>query len=91
VSVTQAGREGVVQQLSRGALLGEVAFFDGSLRTATVTATTPSTILSLEFERFRKFLLAYPDSALIIAERIVHMLRHAETALVELQRAQRIG
>jgi CRP-like cAMP-binding protein len=91
LSVTQAGREGVVQQLSRGALLGEVAFFDGSLRTATVTATTPSTILSLEFERFRKFLLAHPDSALIIAARIVHMLRHAETALVELQRAQRIG
>lgn len=90
-SVTQSGRDGVVQQLSRGALLGEVAFFDGSLRTATVTATTPSTILSLEFERFRKFLLAHPDSALVIAARIVHMLRHAETALVELQRAQRIG
>ena len=48
-------------------------------------------ILSLEFERFRKFLLAHPNSALIIAARIVHMLRHAETALVELQRAQRIG
>jgi len=48
-------------------------------------------ILSLEFERFRKFLLTHPDSTLIIAARIVHMLRHAGTALVELQRAQRIG
>lgn len=90
LSITQSGRDGVVQHLSRGALLGEVAFFDGSLRTATVTATAPSTILSLEFERFRKFLLANPDSALIIATRIVRMLRHAETALVELQRAQRL-
>lgn len=56
-----------------------------------MTAKTLSTMLSLEFERFRKFLLAHPNSALIIAGRIVHMLRHAETALVELQSAQRVG
>jgi CRP-like cAMP-binding protein len=91
LSVTQAGREGVVQHLSRGALLGEVAFFENRLRTATVTATTPCIILSLEFERFRKFLLAHPDSALLIAARIARMLRNAEATLVELECARRTG
>jgi hypothetical protein len=91
LSVTQAGREGVVQRLSRGALLGEVAFFENRLRTATVTATTPCSILSLEFERFRKFLLAHPDSALLIAARIARMLRNAEATLVELECARRTG
>jgi CRP-like cAMP-binding protein len=91
LSVTQAGRDEVLQQLSRGAMLGEVAFFEGGLRTATVTATTPCSILSLEFERLRKFLLANPDSALIIAARLARMLRNAETMLVELERGRRTG
>jgi CRP-like cAMP-binding protein len=89
--VTQAGREGVVQHLSRGALLGEVAFFEADLRTATVTTATPCSILSLEFERFRRFLLAHPDSALVIAARIARMLRNAEATLVELERLRRAG
>ena len=83
VSVTQTGRSGIVQVVSRGGLFGEVAFFERGRRTATVTANSACTILSLEFERFRKFLLANPDSALMLAERLAHMLRAAEAMLVQ--------
>ncbi len=89
VSVTQEGRSGEVQLASRGAMFGEVAFFDRAFRTATVTARTPCIVLSLEFERFRKFLLANPDSALVIAARLARMLRTAEAALVKLEREER--
>jgi CRP/FNR family transcriptional regulator, cyclic AMP receptor protein len=89
VSVTQQGRSGVVQVAARGALFGEVAFFDRSFRTATVTTRTVCTVLSLEFERFRQFLLANPDSALVIAERLARMLRAAEVLLMGLQHGQR--
>lgn len=91
VSVTQEGRSGVVQLASRGALFGEVAFFDRAFRTATVTARTACIVLSLEFERFRKFLLANPDSALVIAARLARMLRTAEAMLVKLESVQRSG
>jgi cAMP-dependent protein kinase regulator len=86
VSITQQGRSGIVQAAARGAMFGEVAFFDRALRTATVTARTECIILSLEFERFRRFLLANPEAALVIAERLAHMLRRAEAALIQIPR-----
>lgn len=72
-----------MQLVSRGGLFGEIAFFERGRRTATVIAKSPCTILSLEFERFRKFLLANPESALILAERLARMLRSAEAMLVQ--------
>jgi CRP/FNR family cyclic AMP-dependent transcriptional regulator len=79
--VTQSGRDGAVRHLTRGALVGELAFFDGNVRTATVSAATESELLSLDYERLRKFLLAHPDAALVMAARIARMLRSAEEAL----------
>jgi CRP-like cAMP-binding protein len=89
VSVTQEGRSGIVQVAARGALFGEVAFFDRAFRTATVGARTACIVLSLEFERFRQFLLANPDSALVIAARLARMLRAAEAMLIRLQHDRR--
>jgi CRP-like cAMP-binding protein len=76
--VTQPRRAGVVRTLERGALLGELAFFEDEVRTATVRAGIDSVLLSLPFENFRAFLIAHPGSALILAGRIVRVLRGLE-------------
>jgi len=78
LAVTQPGRSGIVRMLERGALLGELAFFEDEVRTATVRADSDTVLLSLPFENFRAFLLAYPGSALILAGRIVRALRRLE-------------
>lgn len=79
--VTQPGRAGVVRMLERGTLMGELAFFEGEVRTATVRAGTDAVLLSLPFENFRAFLLAHPGSALVLAARVVRVLRVLEAEI----------
>jgi len=79
--VTQPGRAGVVRMLEPGALLGELAFFEDEVRTATVRANTNAVLLSLPFENFRAFLIAHPGSSLILAGRIVRALRELEAGI----------
>ena len=81
LDVTQEGRAGPVRQLRPGALLGELAFFADSARTATVRAVEPCVLLSLPYENFRVFLFRNPESLLVLTKRIVHTLRDAEAAL----------
>ena len=86
LEVTLAGRAEVVRRLERGALLGELAFFAGEVRTATVRAAETSVLLSLPFENFRAFLLANPEGALILTARIVRTLRELEAEMAALRR-----
>jgi CRP-like cAMP-binding protein len=79
--VTLPGRAGVVRMLERGSLLGELAFFENEVRTATVRAGADAVLLSLPFENFRAFLLAHPGSALVLAARIVRALRGLEAEM----------
>ena len=83
LEVARAGAVGATRGLTRGALLGELAFFAGDVRTATVRATSDSVALSLPYEKFRAFLLSYPESALILAARIVTTLRSVEAELAD--------
>ena len=69
------------QRLGRGALLGELAFFGDRTRTATVLAVADCVFLSLSYTTFREFLLANPESALHLAERIAHKLSAVEAEL----------
>jgi CRP/FNR family cyclic AMP-dependent transcriptional regulator len=85
LAVTQPGRAGIVRTLERGALLGELAFFEDEVRTATVRAGIDSVLLSLPFENFRAFLIAHPASALILAGRIVRALRALEAEVARRQ------
>ena len=80
LDVTQPGRDGVLRRLGPGTLLGELAFFAETPRTATVQAAVPSILLSLGFENFRAFLLRHPTSLLILTGRIVRTLRELEMA-----------
>ena len=43
-----------------GAVIGEISFFDGKPRTATVWATKPTQLLRLDFEGWRAFAAAHP-------------------------------
>jgi CRP/FNR family cyclic AMP-dependent transcriptional regulator len=87
LAVTLPHRAGVVRVLERGALLGELAFFEDEVRTATVRAGVDSVLLSLPFENFRAFLIAHPGSALILAGRIVRVLRGLEAEVGRRQAA----
>jgi CRP-like cAMP-binding protein len=53
--------------LSVGTIFGEYAMFS-RVRTAAVCARTDSVVLTLDYERFRKFLLEFPESALALLE-----------------------
>ena len=79
--VVQEGRAEPLRQLQPGALLGELAFFADSGRTATVRAVEPCVMLSLPYENFRAFLFRYPESLFLLTKRIVQALRDAEAAL----------
>ena len=81
LEVTQDGRAEPLRRLGHGALLGELAFFAGGIRTATVRAVEPSVLLSLPYENFRAFLLSHPESLLALMGRTVEALREAEQAL----------
>ena len=81
LDVVQEGRAEPLRQLQPGALLGELAFFADSGRTATVRAVEPCVMLSLPYENFRAFLFRYPESLFLLTKRIVQALRDAEAAL----------
>jgi monoamine oxidase len=74
-----------------GHIVGELGLFADRERTADVIATTPCTILVLDYERFRRFLLAFPEATLAIvgasivqlttAQRSDHRMDHQEQAV----------
>jgi CRP-like cAMP-binding protein len=78
LEITQEGRAGVVRRLEPGTLLGELAFFADTPRTATVRALDTCILLSLPFENFRAFLISNPESLLVLTKRMVRTLRDLE-------------
>ncbi len=83
LEVTQEGRTEPLRRLERGALLGELAFFADSARTATVRAVGACVLLSLPYVNFRAFLLRHPESLFVLTTRIVHDLRELEQGLAD--------
>lgn len=62
VDVRLGGREAkVIRVQGPGTLLGEVAFFDGRPRSATVTAREPSEVLRLSDEAFHGLAGRHPE------------------------------
>lgn len=58
------GRE--VCLLGPGDLVGEYGLFNSSRRSATLRARSSGRLLSLDYDRFERFLLAYPQAALTL-------------------------
>jgi monoamine oxidase len=58
--------------LRRGSTVGEYGFLHNGVRSATVTAREPTTALLLDYDRFQRFLLAFPESCLALLRLTVH-------------------
>jgi NTE family protein len=67
-----------VRALSAGDLLGEYGLLTRLGRTATVRAATEALLLSLDSQRFRAFLLRFPEATLALLKTTVARLMEAE-------------
>jgi len=71
----ELSRDGaVIATSSRGQVVGEYGMFGSMQRTATVVARGPSKALALDYQRFRRFLLAFPESAMALLQLTVERL-----------------
>ena len=63
-----------------GDVVGEYGMFLSGERSATLRARGPSSVLTLEYEHFRRFLLAFPQSMLSLFALCVSQLYTSQTA-----------
>jgi CRP-like cAMP-binding protein len=77
-SVTVGGEE--VATLGRGEYVGELALLDPEgPRSATVTAKTDVVLAAMSAWQFRPFVLAHPQVAWTLLQRLARRLREAQT------------
>jgi CRP/FNR family cyclic AMP-dependent transcriptional regulator len=77
-SVTVGGEE--VATLGRGEYVGELALLDPEgPRSATVTAKTDVVLAAMSAWQFRPFVLAHPEVAWTLLQRLARRLREAQT------------
>ena len=68
------GERTPVRRVGRGAVLGEYGVFPGATMHATAIAFTPGSALTLDHQRFERFLLAFPESTLALLRQTVERL-----------------
>ena len=73
-SSNQAGREVVIAFHGPGEYIGEMSL-DGSPRSASVVTLEPTTCALVNRASFREFILAHPDFALHLIERLIQRVR----------------
>lgn len=61
-------------RLEPGDLFGEYGLFDQGVRTATITASEPGTLLTLDYPRFRSFLVLFPEAMFAVLSATVSQL-----------------
>lgn len=71
--------------LGKGELFGEYGLFDQGLRTATIIASEPGILLTLDYDRFRSFLLMFPEAMLAILGATVGQLLAYQRTLGEIR------
>jgi CRP/FNR family cyclic AMP-dependent transcriptional regulator len=69
-----AGREVVIDFHGPGECLGEMSL-DGSTRSASVMTIEPTTCAIVNRAHFRDFILAHPDFAMYLIEKLIHRVR----------------
>jgi len=69
-----AGREVVIDFRGQGEVLGEMSL-DGSPRSASVMTVEPTTCAIVSRTHFREFILAHPDFAMYLIEKLIHRVR----------------
>lgn len=63
-----------VRELGPGDLAGEYGLFVDRRRTASIRALTDGRVLTLDYPRFERFLLAFPQASLALLRRAIAML-----------------
>jgi CRP-like cAMP-binding protein len=78
LSVFVRGSEQSVRQLRMGDVLGEYGMVASAVRTATVKADDEAVCLSLDYERFREYLVRFPEALWVLFEGAAKRLVEAE-------------
>jgi len=73
-SSNEAGREFVIDFHGPGEYVGEMSL-DGEPRSASVMTVEPTTCAVVNRAQFRDFVLAHPDFAMHLIERLIHRVR----------------
>jgi len=73
-SSNEAGREFVIDFHGAGEYVGEMTL-DGEARSASVMTVEPSTCAVVNRAQLRDFILAHPDCAMHLIDRLIHRLR----------------
>lgn len=73
-SSNEAGREFVIDFHAAGEYVGEMTL-DGAPRSASVMTVEPTTCAVVNRVQFRDFILAHPDFAMHLIERLIHRVR----------------
>jgi len=73
-SSNKAGREFVIDFHGAGEYVGEMSL-DGEPRSASVMTVEPTTCAVVNRAQFRDFVLAHPDFAMHLIERLIHRVR----------------
>jgi CRP-like cAMP-binding protein len=68
-----------VRTLGPGDIIGEYGMFLNCGHSATIRAETDAALVSLDYTRFRSFLLRFPEAALVLLQTTVERLVAAES------------
>lgn len=80
-----SGKEVEIAENGPGDIMGEMAVFDGSPRSASVKAVADTNCLVLASWEFNSFLKAHPEAALELLPIVVKRFRETNDALVGLR------
>ena len=73
-AVTPIARQGI------GDIVGEYGMFLPGGRSATLRASGPTSVLTLDYEHFKRFLLAFPQSMLSLLGQLVNRTHASQVA-----------
>lgn len=73
LEVRHEGRTEPLRVLGPGNLAGEYGMFATCRRTASIRALEDTRVLALDYQRFQRFLLAFPQASLALLQRAVAM------------------
>jgi CRP-like cAMP-binding protein len=72
-------RENEVATFGVGGVVGEYGLFTSAERTATLEARGKTRVLALDYERFKRFLHAFPKSLFALTTLTVQRLHRAQS------------
>jgi monoamine oxidase len=79
VEVKLAGSEAVIATMGPGDVVGEYGMFHPEGRTATLVAAGDTIVLVLDYQRFKRFLMAFPESMMALVSLTVDRLREVQS------------